>query len=47
MKTQKFWSLELNTSCTNNNLSNQFTYTTLCVYILSIILLNSLLCISN
>jgi hypothetical protein len=30
------------TSCTTNNLSNQFTHTTLCIYVLSIILLSSL-----
>jgi hypothetical protein len=35
------------TSCTTNSLSNQFIHITLCVYVSSIILLSSLLCISN
>jgi hypothetical protein len=47
MKNTKVLSLKVKTSCTTNNLSNQFTHTTLYVYVLSIILLISLLCISN
>jgi hypothetical protein len=46
-KIQKFYNLKLKATCSINNLSNQFARTTLCVYVLSIILLNSLLCIIN
>jgi hypothetical protein len=46
MKIQKLWSLKLKTSY-SINMSNQFTHTILCDYVLSIILLSSLLCISN
>jgi hypothetical protein len=47
MKVQKLWSLELKFSYTTNNLPIQFTHTTLCIFASSIILLSSLLCISN
>jgi hypothetical protein len=40
-------SQKLKTSYTIDNLSNQFTHTTLFEYVLSIILLSSLLRISN
>jgi hypothetical protein len=40
-KIKKFQSLKLKTSYTINNLSNQITHRTLCVYISSIIILRS------
>jgi hypothetical protein len=46
-KIKKFQSLKLKTSYTINNLSNQITHRILCAYILSIIILSSLLSISN
>jgi hypothetical protein len=47
MKNTKILKSQTQTSHTTNNLSNQFTRTTLCVYVSSIILLSKLLFILN